>query len=227
MKVLEGEHCLLKYLHHRDSSDILCGFGGNAFSCPLVFLKEFHTGACHHAHQKQQTDDHRNQTSKPHAPVKDKEKPHRQHRCYDSPHRVGNGVCQQRLSHRSVIVDLLAQSPCEIGVKIPQRQLHQVGNRHFSHIRCHTESRKVRTHEPGKVASGTQDCRDQGVPAIACKPFRDTTLRSENTPGGVPDKDIREYPDRCRNAGQPTAQQGQFLISAGVFQQPAQHRRLF
>ena len=78
MKALEGVNRLLEYLHHRDAPDILCGLGGNALSCPLVFLKELHASPGHHGHQADKPDNHGDQAGKPHAPVKDEEQSHRQ-----------------------------------------------------------------------------------------------------------------------------------------------------
>ena len=96
MKALEGVNRLLEHLHHRDAPDILRGLGGNALSCPLVFLKELHASPGHHAHQADKPDDHGDQAGKPHAPVKDEEQSHRQYRRYDPAHRVGDGMGKER-----------------------------------------------------------------------------------------------------------------------------------
>ena len=177
MKALEGVNRLLEYLHHRDAPDILRGLGGNALSGALVFLKELHAGARHHGHQADKPDDHGDQAGKPHAPVKDEEQPHRQYRRYDPAHRVGDGVGKERFCQRRVVVDLLAQPPREVGVKVPQRQVNEMGGRRLSHIRRHPEGRKVRTHEPGEIDSRAQKRRRQRVPAVAGKPCRNAASR--------------------------------------------------
>ena len=177
MKALEGVNRLLEYLDHRDAPDILRGLGGNALSGALVFLKELHAGARHHGHQADKRDDHGDQAGKPHAPVKDEEQPHRQYRRYDPAHRVGDGVGKERFCQRRVVVDLLAQPPREIGVKVPQRQVNEMGDRRLSHIRRHPEGRKVRTHEPGEIHSRAQKRRRQRIPAVAGKPCRNAASR--------------------------------------------------
>ena len=73
------------------------------------------------------------------------------YRCYDSAHRVGDGVGKERFCQRRVVVDLLAQPPREVGVKVPQRQVNEMGDRRLSHICRHPEGRKVRTHEAGEI----------------------------------------------------------------------------
>ena len=226
MKALEGVNRLLEHLHHRDAPDILRGLGGNTLSGALVFLKELHARPGHHAHQADKPDNHGDQAGKPHAPVKDEEQSHRQYRRYDPAHRVGDGVGKERFCQRRVVVDLLAQPPRKIGVKVPQRQVNEMGGRRLSHICRHPEGRKVRTHEPGEIDRRAQKRRRQRVPAVAGKPCRNAASRRQNAPGCVPDKDERENTDRRRNAGQPAAQDGQPLMPSGVFQQPAQHRRL-
>ena len=177
MKALEGVNCLLEYLHHRDAPDILRGLGGNALSGALVFLKELHAGARHHGHQADKRDDHGDQAGKPHAPVKDEEQYHRQYRRYDPTHRVGDGVGKERFCQRRVVVDLLAQPPRKIGVKVPQRQVNEMGGRRLSHICRHPEGRKVCTHEPGEIDRRAQKCRRQRVPAVAGKPCRNAASR--------------------------------------------------
>ena len=226
MKALEGVNRLLEYLHHRDTPDILCGLGGNALSCPLVFLKELHARPGHHAHQADKPDNHGDQAGKPHAPVKDEEQYHRQYRRYDPAHRVGDGVGEEGFCQRRVVVDLLAKPSREVGVKVPQWQVNKMGDRRLSHICRHPEGRKVRTHEAGEIDRRAQKCRRQCIPAVAGKPCRNAASRRQNASGRVPDKDERENADRRRNAGQPAAQDGQPLMPSGICQQPAQHRRL-
>ena len=177
MKALEGVNRLLEYLHHRDAPDILRGLSGNALSCPLVFLKELHARPGHHGHQADKPDDHGDQAGKPHAPVKDEEQPHRQYRRYDPAHRVGDGVGKERFCQRRVVVDLLAQPPREVGVKVPQRQVNEMGDRRLSHICRHPEGRKVRTHEPGEIDRRAQKRRRQRIPAVAGKPCRNAASR--------------------------------------------------
>ena len=177
MKALEGVNRLLEYLDHRDAPDILRGLGGNALSCPLVFLKELHAGARHHAHQVGKPDDHRDQAGKPHAPVKDEEQPNRQYRRYDPAHCVGDGVGKERFCQRRIVVDLLAKPPREVGVKVPQRQVNEMGDRRLSHIRRHPEGRKVRAHEAGEIDRRAQKRRRQRIPAVAGKPRRNAASR--------------------------------------------------
>ena len=177
MKALEGVNRLLEHLHHRDAPDILRGLSGNALSGALVFLKELHARPGHHGHQADKPDDHRDQAGKPHAPVKDEEQPHRQYRRYDPAHRVGDGVGKERFCQRRVVVDLLAQPPREVGVKVPQRQVNEMGGRRLSHICRHPEGRKVCTHEPGEIHSRAQKRRRQRVPAVAGKPCRNAASR--------------------------------------------------
>ncbi len=177
MKALEGVNCLLEDLDHRDAPDILRGLGGNALSCALVFLKELHAGARHHGHQAGKPDNHRDQAGKPHAPVKDEEQPHRQYRRYDPAHRVGDSVGKERFCQRRVVVDLLAQLPRKIGVKVPQRQINEMGDRRLSHIRRHPEGRKVRTHKSSEIDRCAQKRRRQRIPAVAGKPCRNAASR--------------------------------------------------
>ena len=177
MKALEGVNRLLEYLHHRDTPDILRGLGRNALSGALVFLKELHAGARHHGHQADKPDNHGDQAGKPHAPVKDEEQPHRQYRRYDPAHRVGDGVGEEGFCQRRVVVDLLAKPSREVGVKVPQRQVNEMGGRRLSHIRRHPEGRKVCTHEPGEIDRRAQKCRRQRIPAVAGKPCRNAASR--------------------------------------------------
>ena len=177
MKALEGVNRLLEHLHHRDAPDILRGLGGNALSGTLVFLKELHAGARHHAHQADKPDNHGNQAGEPHAPVKDEEQSNRQYRRYDPTHCVGDGVGKERFCQRCVVVDLLAQPPREVGVKVPQRQVNEMSGRRLSHIRRHPEGRKVRAHEPGEIDRRAQKRRRQRIPAVAGKPCRNAASR--------------------------------------------------
>ena len=177
MKALEGVNRLLEHLHHRDAPDILRGLGGNALSGTLVFLKELHAGARHHAHQVDESDNHGDQAGKPHAPVKDEEQPNRQYWRYDPTHRVGDGVGEEGFGQRRVVVDLLAKPPREVGVKVPQRQVNEMDDRRLSHIRRHPEGRKVCTHEPGEIHSRAQKRRRQRIPAEAGKPCRNAASR--------------------------------------------------
>ena len=177
MKALEGVNRLLEHLHHRDAPDILRGLGRNALSGALVFPKELHASPGHHTHQADKPDDHGDQAGKPHAPVKDEEQPHRQYRRYDPAHRVGDGVGKERFCQCRIVVDLLAQPPREVGVKVPQRQVNEMGGRRLSHICRHPEGRKVCTHEPGEIDRRAQKCRRQRVPAVAGKPCRNAASR--------------------------------------------------
>ena len=177
MKALEGVNRLLEHLHHRDAPDILRGLGGNALSGTLVFLKELHAGARHHGHQADKPDNHGDQAGEPHAPVKDKEQPHRQCRRYDPAHRVGDGMGKERFCQCRVVVDLLAQPPRKVDVKVPQRQVNEMSGRRLSHICRHPEGRKVRTHEPGEIDRRAQKRRRQRIPAVAGKPCRNAAPR--------------------------------------------------
>ena len=135
--------------------------------------------------------------------------------------RTGSAVVKACLLYTS-----LAKPPREVGVKVPQRQVNEMGDRRLSHIRRHPEGCKMRAHEAGEIDRCAQKRCRQRVPAVAGKPCRNAASRRQNASGRVPDKDERENADRRRNAGQPAAQYGQPLMPSGVFQQPAQHRRL-
>ncbi len=110
--------------------------------------------------------------------IKDEEQPTASIGVMIPPTASGDGVGKERFCQRRVVVDLLAKPPREVGVKVPQRQVNEMGDRRLSHIRRHRKAAKVGTHEPGEIHDRrAQKRRRQRVPAVAGKPCRNAASR--------------------------------------------------